>query len=156
MSSNQPVVDALKDVLADNYALYLKTQNFHWNVEGPNFRGLHLLFEEQYRDLTTAIDTVAELIRGLGEKAPGAFDAYARRTSIKPGDENASAEQMVAELCEARPRSRRRSRLCLKPRKLRATRWWPASRSTGLPCIARRPGCSRAASRRRQSVEEVQ
>ena len=98
--SKRPVVEALKNVLADNYALYLKTQNYHWNVEGANFRGLHLLFEEQYTDLTTAIDTVAELIRGLGEKAPGTFEAYARATSIKPGSESASAEQMVAELRE--------------------------------------------------------
>ena len=98
--SKRPVVEALKNVLADKYALYLKTQNYHWNVEGANFRGLHLLFEEQYTDLTTAIDTVAELIRGLGEKAPGTFEAYARATSIKPGSESASAEQMVAELRE--------------------------------------------------------
>lgn len=98
--SKKSVVEALKNVLADNYALYLKTQNYHWNVEGPNFRGLHLLFEEQYTDLTTAIDAVAELIRGLGEKAPGTFSAYVRATSIKPGDEDASAEQMVAELGE--------------------------------------------------------
>ena len=98
--SKKPVVEALKKVLADNYALYLKTQNYHWNVEGANFRGLHLLFEEQYTDLTAAIDTVAELIRGLGEKAPGTFDAYARAASIKPGDEYAPAEQMVADLRE--------------------------------------------------------
>lgn len=98
--TNKLVVDALKNVLADNYALYLKTQNYHWNVEGANFRGLHLLFEEQYTDLTMAIDTVAELIRGLGEKAPGTFDAYTKNTTIKPGNENASAEQMVKELTD--------------------------------------------------------
>ena len=68
--ANKPVIEGLKNVLADNYALYLKTQNYHWNVEGPNFKGLHSLFEEQYTDLAEAIDTVAELIRGLGEKAP--------------------------------------------------------------------------------------
>ena len=98
--TNKTVVDALKNVLADNYALYLKTQNYHWNVEVENFRGLHLLFEEQYTDLTMAIDTVAELIRGLGEKAPGTFDSYAKNTTIKAGDENASAEQMVKELTD--------------------------------------------------------
>ncbi len=96
--TNKPVVDALKNVLADNYALYVKTQNYHWNVEGPHFKSLHLLFEEQYTDLATAIDTVAELIRGLGEKAPGTFDAYTKNTSIKAGNENASAEDMVKEL----------------------------------------------------------
>lgn len=95
---NKPVVDALKAVLADSYALYLKTQNYHWNVEGPHFKALHLLFEEQYTDIATAIDTTAELIRGLGEKAPGTFAAYAKQTTIKQGNENASAEQMVKEL----------------------------------------------------------
>lgn len=98
--TNKPVVDALKNVLADNYALYLKTQNYHWNVEGVHFRGLHLLFEEQYTDLAIAIDTVAELIRGLGEKAPGTFDIYIKNSTIKPGNENASADQMVKELTD--------------------------------------------------------
>ena len=98
MNNTKHVVEALKNVLADHYALYLKTQNYHWNVEGPNFKALHLLFEEQYKDLAEAIDTVAELIRGLGEKTPATFQAYEQRTSIKPGNENATAEQMLAEL----------------------------------------------------------
>jgi starvation-inducible DNA-binding protein len=96
--NSKAVVSALKDVLADNYALYLKTQNYHWNVEGPNFQSLHVLFETQYNDLALANDTVAELIRGLGEKAPGTFDAFSKNTTIKPGNENASAAQMVKEL----------------------------------------------------------
>ena len=98
--SNKPVVKALKSVLADNYTLYLKTQNYHWNVEGPNFKSLHLLFEEQYNDLATAVDTTAELIRGLGEKAPGTFEAYSKSTSITPGNENASAEEMLKEIAD--------------------------------------------------------
>ncbi len=98
--TNKPVVEGLKKVLADSYALYVKTQNYHWNVEGPNFKALHLLFEEQYTELATAIDTTAELIRGLGEKAPGTFDSYTKNTTIKPGNENADAGQMVEELGE--------------------------------------------------------
>ncbi len=98
--TNNPVVDSLITILADTYALYVKTQNYHWNVEGPNFKTLHLLFEEQYIDLAAAIDTTAELIRGLGEKAPGTFNAYAKKTSIKPGNENATCAQMVKELAE--------------------------------------------------------
>jgi len=98
--AKKPVVDALKSLLADYYALYLKTQNYHWNVEGQNFRALHLLFEEQYTDLATAIDTIAELIRGLGEKAPASFDFYSKSATIKSGNENAKAEQMVKELAE--------------------------------------------------------
>ncbi|WPY01640.1 DNA starvation/stationary phase protection protein (plasmid) [Candidatus Trichorickettsia mobilis] len=96
--TDEAVVEVLKIVLADNYALYLKTQNYHWNVEGSNFRELHLLFEEQYIDLAKAIDTVAELIRGLGKKAPATFEAYIKNTSIKSGDENISAQQMIEEL----------------------------------------------------------
>jgi starvation-inducible DNA-binding protein len=100
MGENLPVVEALKKALADSYALYLKTQNYHWNVEGPHFKALHILFEEQYADLAMAIDTIAELIRGLNEKAPGTFDAYSQTTIIKPGNENASAEQMLQDLID--------------------------------------------------------
>ena len=70
---SQSIVNALKDVLADSYTLYLKTQNYHWNVEGPHFKTLHLLFEEQYTDLATAVDDVAERIRALGKKRPVAL-----------------------------------------------------------------------------------
>jgi len=112
--ANKPVIEGLKNVLADNYALYLKTQNYHWNVEGPNFKGLHLLFEEQYTDLAGAIDTVAELIRGLGEKAPGTFDTYIKRTSIKSGNENASAQQMVKDLLESQTLIQKTLQQCLE------------------------------------------
>lgn len=98
--NNDKMVTALKKVLADSYSLYLKTQNFHWNVTGPHFRSLHLLFEEQYTDLAAAIDEIAELIRASGSKAPGTWAAYEEVTSIKPGNENATAEEMVAELHE--------------------------------------------------------
>jgi starvation-inducible DNA-binding protein len=112
--ANKPVIEGLKNVLADNYALYLKTQNYHWNVEGPDFKGLHLLFEEQYTDLAGAIDTVAELIRGLGEKAPGTFDTYIKRTSIKSGNENASAQQMVKDLLESQALIQKTLQQCLE------------------------------------------
>ena len=112
--TNKLVIEGLKNVLADNYALYLKTQNYHWNVEGPNFKGLHSLFEEQYTDLAEAIDTVAELIRGLGEKAPGTFDTYIKRTSIKPGNENASAQQMIQDLLESQTLIQKTLQQCLE------------------------------------------
>lgn len=94
------VTNELKKVLADSFALYLKTQNYHWNVQGPHFKSLHLLFEEQYTDLAAAIDEIAERIRALGEKAPGTWKAYEAVLSIKDGDENALAEDMVKELSE--------------------------------------------------------
>lgn len=98
MSTNLKSVDALKQTLADSYLLYLKTQNYHWNVEGPHFPALHALFMQQYTDLALAIDEIAERIRALGEKAPGAFSQYAKLSRIKEGNENASAEEMVNDL----------------------------------------------------------
>lgn len=112
--TNKLMIEALKTVLADNYALYLKTQNYHWNVEGLNFKGLHMMFEEQYTDLAEAIDTIAELIRSLGEKAPGTFDAYIKKTSIKAGNENASAEQMVKDLLEDQSLIQKTLQKCLE------------------------------------------
>ena len=80
--SNKAVADALKRVLADSYTLYIKTQNFHWNVTGPQFRSLHLLFEEQYTDLQAAVDVIAERIRAVGDVAPGGLAAFAKLTKI--------------------------------------------------------------------------
>ena len=73
-----PVVESLARFLADTYALYLKTQNYHWNVEGPQFAQLHSLFEEQYNDLATTVDEIAERIRALGAPAPGSFAEFQR------------------------------------------------------------------------------
>lgn len=93
-------VEILKHALADTYALYLKTQNYHWNITGPNFKPLHLMLEEQYDELALAVDTIAERIRALGEKAPASFSKYVALTKIKEGDENAPAEKMLADLLE--------------------------------------------------------
>ncbi|MEZ5690287.1 MAG: Dps family protein [Rickettsiales bacterium] len=98
--SNNPVAEELKILLADSYALYLKTQNYHWNVEGENFKALHLMFEEQYTDLAAAIDEIAERIRALGHKAPGSWKSYAEVSNIKDGDEDKDAKSMVKELAE--------------------------------------------------------
>ena len=88
----------MKHVLADSYALYLKTQNYHWNVEGPRFNTLHALFETQYTDLAMAIDEIAEHIRGLGAKAPGTWKKYEDLSSITEGDETLSADAMLQDL----------------------------------------------------------
>lgn len=99
--SNKPVAEALKQVLADSYTLYLKTQNYHWNVTGPNFRGLHLLFEEQYKDLFLAVDEIAERLRTTGEYAPGSFKSFSKMTSIKEAtDEHIPAPAMVKDLAK--------------------------------------------------------
>lgn len=98
--TSKAVKDGLKLALADTYALYLKTQNYHWNVTGVNFKSLHLLFEEQYTDLAAAIDDIAERIRTLGEKAPATFSAYNKMKTIEDGDEKAKSHDMVKHLSE--------------------------------------------------------
>lgn len=95
---NNKVTDKLAVLLADTYMLTLKTQNYHWNVTGPNFSALHQLFEEQYNDMWAASDVIAERIRALGEKTPGSFAAFAKLTSIKEESGNPSAEQMLKKL----------------------------------------------------------
>lgn len=96
---NKALIKALEKVLADSYALFLKTQNYHWNIEGKNFRELHSMFEDQYKDLFEAIDEAAELIRGLGCKAIGTFSEFSELTSIKDGDKNLTSEEMLKDLC---------------------------------------------------------
>lgn len=79
---SKELVEKLKVVLADSYTLFIKTQNYHWNVTGPNFQSLHALFEEQYNDLFAANDDLAERIRTLGEVAPGSYKAFGELTNI--------------------------------------------------------------------------
>ena len=95
---SKSLAKSLEHVLADTYAIYLKTQNYHWNVEGPHFRSLHLMFEDHYDDLFKAIDVAAELIRQIGYKVPATFGIFAKNTKIKDGDENLSAEKMLKDL----------------------------------------------------------
>jgi starvation-inducible DNA-binding protein len=85
----------LSRVLADTYSLYLKTHNFHWNVEGPMFNTLHLMFMEQYTELWTALDAIAERIRALGYPAPGTGKEFAKLTSIDETDGVPEALDMV-------------------------------------------------------------
>ncbi|MGI9326916.1 MAG: Dps family protein [Pseudomonadales bacterium] len=95
------IAAGLSRLLADSYTLYLKTHNYHWNVTGPRFRDLHLLFEEQYTELAAAVDLIAERIRTLGVKAPGSYSAFARLTQIQEEDDIPSAEQMLQNLVVA-------------------------------------------------------
>jgi starvation-inducible DNA-binding protein len=88
----------LRHLLSDYYMLYLKMQNYHWNLEGKDFLIWHQEFEKQYRDLADVIDITAELIRGLGYKAPANFETYTKYTSIKAGNENYNSEEMVSDI----------------------------------------------------------
>ena len=89
------IVDGLSRVLADSYTLYLQTHNFHWNVEGPMFNTLHVMFMQQYTELWTALDAIAERIRSLGYPAPGTYREFARLSSIKEIDGVPAALDMV-------------------------------------------------------------
>ena len=92
------IAEGLSRLLADTYTLYLKTHNFHWNVTGPMFNTLHLMFETQYNELALAVDEIAERIRALGVFAPGSYRQYADLTSIKEETTVPSAEEMIAQL----------------------------------------------------------
>jgi starvation-inducible DNA-binding protein len=94
------IADGLARLLADTYTLYLKTHNFHWNVTGPQFNSLHLMFETQYNELALAVDLIAERIRALGEPAPGSYSAFAKLSSIKEADGVSKADEMVRILAE--------------------------------------------------------
>ncbi len=89
------IADGLKRVLADSYTLYLQTHNFHWNVTGPQFRELHLMFEEHYTELAVAVDDIAERIRTLDVPAPGTYKALAELSSIKEVEGVPEAKEMV-------------------------------------------------------------
>jgi starvation-inducible DNA-binding protein len=89
------IAEGLKRLLADSYTLYLQTHNFHWNVTGPQFRELHLMFEEHYNELATAVDDIAERIRTLDIAAPGTYRAFAELSNIKEVDGVPSANEMV-------------------------------------------------------------
>lgn len=85
-------------LLADTYALYLKTQNYHWHVKGARFKSLHELFEKQYTELAKAVDEIAERILIMGNSAPATFKEYEQLKRIKDGDSNLTANEMVIEL----------------------------------------------------------
>jgi starvation-inducible DNA-binding protein len=85
----------LSKVLADSYTLYLKTHNFHWNVTGPMFQTLHLMFEQHYNELALAVDSIAERIRALGHAAPGTYKQFAALSSIEEEDGVPKAQEMI-------------------------------------------------------------
>ena len=98
IDNRQAVADSLTKYLASTYTLYLKTQNFHWNVTGSDFYQLHLLFEKQYEDLSGATDELAERIRALGFRAPASFAEYLKLSTIQEEPKTVKANDMVAQL----------------------------------------------------------
>ena len=94
------IAGGMGKLLADTYSLYLKTHNFHWNVTGPMFQTLHLMFETQYNELALAVDLLAERIRALGFPAPATYTEFARLSSIKETAGVPKAEEMIKLLVE--------------------------------------------------------
>lgn len=91
-------VSKLAVLLADTYALYLKTQNYHWHVTGPQFKSMHELFETHYTELADAVDELAERIRILGENAPATFKEFEALKTLSDGDSSLNANAMVVDL----------------------------------------------------------
>ncbi len=96
----QAIAEGLSRLLADSYTLYLKTHNYHWNVVGPMFNTLHLMFEEQYTELALAVDQIAERIRALGAPAPGSYREFAGLSSVEEDDDQPDAAEMLRRLVE--------------------------------------------------------
>jgi starvation-inducible DNA-binding protein len=96
----EKIAAGLSKVLADSYTLYLKTHNFHWNVTGPMFQTLHLMFEAEYNELALAVDAIAERIRALGFPAPGSYREFSALTSIKEDVGVPKASDMIRRLVE--------------------------------------------------------
>lgn len=96
----EQIANGLSHLLADTYTLYLKTHNFHWNVTGPMFQTLHLMFETQYTELAVAVDLIAERIRSLGFPAPATYSQYAKLSSISETEGVPKAQEMIRILVE--------------------------------------------------------
>ena len=94
-TERRKIAAGLSRLLADTFTLYLTTHNFHWNVKGPMFQTLHLMFEQQYNELWLALDAIAERIRALGFPAPGTYSEYARLSSIKETSGVPEAKEMI-------------------------------------------------------------
>lgn len=107
------IAGGLARLLADTYILYLKTHNYHWNVEGPMFQTLHQMFMDQYTEAWNAVDPIAERIRALGHYAPGTYKQYMKLASVKESEGVPRAEKMVRELIEGQESVARTARSVL-------------------------------------------
>jgi starvation-inducible DNA-binding protein len=99
--ARKEIAHGLSKLLADTYTLYLKTHNYHWNVTGPMFQTLHLMFETQYNELALAVDLIAERIRAIGHHAPGSYTEFVKLSSVKDAQTNVIAKEMIKDLVES-------------------------------------------------------
>jgi starvation-inducible DNA-binding protein len=100
-ADGRQIAEGLSHLLADTYTLYLKTHNFHWNVTGPMFQTLHLMFETQYTELALAVDLVAERIRALGQTAPASYQEFEELSTITIDRGVPKATEMIKQLISA-------------------------------------------------------
>lgn len=114
-AAREKIAAGLKNLLADSYTLYLQTHNFHWNVTGPQFRELHLMFEEHYTELATAVDEIAERIRTLDVFAPGTYKAFASLSKINEVEDVPVAKEMIEILTQGHEQVVKTCREVLKP-----------------------------------------
>lgn len=114
-SDRETIAKGLSRLLADTYTLYLKTHNYHWNVTGPMFQTLHLMFEQQYTELSAAVDLIAERIRALGFPAPGSYAAFSKLTSIVEEEGVPGATVMIRGLLEGHEAVARTARSAFEP-----------------------------------------
>ena len=114
-SERAAIAKGLSALLADSYTLYLMTHNFHWNVTGPMFNTLHLMFMEQYTEQWNALDLIAERIRALGHPAPGTYKEFADLASIKEAAGVPKAADMIRLLVVAQEGTARTARQLLSP-----------------------------------------
>ncbi|WP_221411377.1 Dps family protein [Rheinheimera tangshanensis] len=108
--NRKKIAQGLSKLLADSYTLYLMTHNFHWNVTGPQFNGLHNMFMDQYTEQWTALDQIAERIRALGFPAPGTYKEFSKLSSIEEIEGVPSATEMLAYLVNAQEATARTAR----------------------------------------------
>lgn len=113
-AKREEIATGLSRVLADSYTLYLKTHNFHWNVTGPMFQTLHLMFETQYTELAIAVDLVAERIRALGFPAPGTYRQFIELSSIREEEGVPNAQDMIRQLVDGHETVARTARRVFK------------------------------------------
>ena len=106
----EKIARGLSALLADSYTLYLMTHNFHWNVTGPQFNSLHMMFMDQYTEQWNALDIIAERIRALGHPAPGTYKEFVKLASIKEIEGVPKSEDMVRHLVAAQEATARTAR----------------------------------------------
>ena len=109
------IADGLRSLCADTFTLYLKTHFFHWNVTGPMFETLHLMFERQYNELWAAVDLIAERVRALGFPAPGTYTEFERLSTVRESEAIPAAEAMVRQLVDGHETVTRTARSLCEP-----------------------------------------